>query len=118
MFRDPYAHERATFRHLVTVKTPDGLPVVCRETLGRALADDLGAKSSLFHTSPSELLAIADGLEPEAFSDEPLLLCHQIWQTYRVLVGAFDYGYQPDWLCTPPSPIWAAAGIRAFDREG
>jgi hypothetical protein len=54
----------------------------------------------------------------EGMGSEPQRLSCSITSSYRVMVGAFSYGYHPDWLCVPPSPLLGHPRFSAYDRHG
>lgn len=115
---DRWAYERAMLRYMLELKTPDGRQAVCAETLLREFLDEISVR----HIGPTttmtaDLVRWARG-ESEDCTDDPHCLCHMIWQSYRVMVGAFQYRAAPDWLCAPPSPTLGSADFPAWDRFG
>ncbi|PTX96577.1 hypothetical protein DB354_07935 [Opitutus sp. ER46] len=102
---------------MLTAQTETGAPVVCAEALLREILDDISVRHDGCATTPADLMAWAFR-RGEDCTDDPHCLCFDIWQSYRVMVGAFSYGYHPDWLCAAPSPALGSPKFPAWDRNG
>jgi len=110
------AYERALLRYMLTLRTPEQTLVVHQDTFLREMCEDLEPLGP-FSTTCRDL-------EEWAFGDSALAGCQpqylscQISQMYRVMVGAFDLGFHPDWLCVPRSPQLGSPRFPAYDRFG
>lgn len=114
---DRFAYERGLLCHLLTVRAPEGFPVICAEALLRDFVDDLSTRGALFTATPEDVRAWAFSGGERGVELEQNLCC-LILQAYRVLVGAFSCGPAPDWLCAPASPRWGASQYPAWNRHG
>jgi hypothetical protein len=114
---DRYAYERALLRYMLTIRTREGQPVVWAETLLREFVEDLGAGLQCYEGDPAEIAAWAMGTG-EGMGSEPQRLSCQIDVAYRTMVGAFSWGFHPDWLCVPPSPRLGHPRFPAWDWHG
>ena len=118
MLADRWEYPRRVLRHMLTVRTADGIPVVCQEAFFRDYLDDLSVEN------PSTRYGTAEEMAAWAFNDDDSCcdtmhhFACTICQSYRLMVGAFSYAYLPDWMCAQPSPAFGDPSIPAWDRFG
>ncbi len=104
---------------MLTLMRTDGVPVVCRAAYFRDLMDDLEAYGNPVRSTGPDIItrwALVD--DTTACCETMHFFSCIVLQSYRVMVGAFSWGYHPDWLCALPSKALGHPQLPAWDRFG
>jgi hypothetical protein len=114
---DRNRYERRILQHMLEVRTERRTPVVCGDVMLREFIEDISAITPYYRADPDDIRRWAIGRSEDAGS-EPQRLCCEIHRAYLVMVGAFSFGYHPDWLRELPSPRWGDARFPAWTADG